>query len=206
MKVLIWLIIGIFAATFLFLIALFFSRTKISGEVSRTDSKSNARILINSLRNVLSIQFDLFDGRKQIGFFLGSWKIYKKELAGREKGKTKAKTGPREKKKGSLQSKFLVLENYWQPGKHFLKKFLAQFKYFELNGVVHVGLGSPFTTGLFYGYWLAIREFIPASSLIVYPEFLEKEISGWISTDIQVRLIGLLKTAIPFWLKIRKIK
>ena len=206
MKILIYLVISIFAIIFLFLIALLFSHTKISGEASRTDSKSDARILINFLRNVLTVRFDLVDGRKHMALFLVSWKIYQKELAGGERRKSKSKAVPRQKKKGSLQKKLLVLQSYWQPGKRFLKNLLVQFKYFKLDGAVNLGLGSPSKTGLFYGYWLATKEFIPASSLTVHPEFLKKEISGWISTDVQVRLVGLVKTAIPFWLKIRKIK
>ncbi|NOY79243.1 MAG: hypothetical protein GXO76_15430 [Calditrichaeota bacterium] len=206
MNTLIGLFIGIFAGIFLFLIALFFSRTKISGEASRTESKLNARVLIKFLRNLLSVRFDFFDNRKQIGFFLGSWKIYQKDLTPKTPGKAKTKTRPPKKKKRSLQSRLLVLKKNWQPGRRTLKKLLVQFKFSNLEGVVHVGLGSPFTTGLFYGYWLAVREVIPLSSLTIYPEFLNKEISGWITTDVQFRLIGLVKTAVPFWLKIRKIK
>jgi len=206
MELLIWLIVGIFAVTFLFLIAIFFSRTKILGKASLRDSKSDVRILIVFLRNIFNIQFDLVDGVKRIGLFLGTRKICRKELVGEKKVESGDKAGYREKEKSSLQSRFFVLKKYWQPGKQFLRQFFVQFKYFNLSGSVRLGFGSPSKTGMFYGYWLALKEFLPVSPLVVQPEFLKKEASGWISIDAQVRLINLAKIIIPFWLKVRKIK
>ncbi len=206
MELLIWFIVSILAGMFLFLLAILFSRTKILGQAFLRGSKSDVRILIIFLRNVLHIQFDLVDGAKHFGLFLGAWKIYRKELTGKEKKQSEGKVSHREKQKNSFRSRFFVLKNYWRPGKQFLKQFFTQFKYFKLSGSVHLGFGSPSKTGMFYGYWLALKEFLPASSLVVQPEFLKKEASGWIATDVHVRLINLAKAIIPFWLKVRKIK
>ena len=208
MKIIAWLAAIIFIEIFFFLIFLLFSKTKIYGEIHLTDSKVRARVLINFLRDFLNIHFDYENGGKRIVFLLGKSVVYQKKL-GKETGKKpelQAKRENGQKKKNSLKYRFLMLKRLWQPGRQFLNQFFNQFKFFGLNGDLHLGLGSPSQTGIFYGYWLMLREFIPSSSLVVHPEFLKKEASGCISTDIHVRLVNLVKIVVPFWFKVKKIK
>ncbi|GBD94853.1 hypothetical protein BMS3Abin05_02469 [bacterium BMS3Abin05] len=208
MKMAVWAILCILPGFFLLLLLLLFTKTKISGKADLTESEKNYHILFHFIQSILKIRVDFFEKSQTVDFFIGGRRVYRRSLSAEKKGRKthEKRAGTLKDKKTALKGKVTLLKEIWPPGKSFLKKLFSQFKQFRLSGNIHFGLGSPSRTGMFFGYWLALKRLLPVSSLDVQPEFFKEGASGWIAAEFRVRLFNLLIAGIPFWLKIRKIQ